>query len=179
MNGGTMLTFDTDQNGNLLTNALGQVTTTTNTTRIFQNVGLIKGSGAILASLNDLSGSTLAPGFGTFQTLNIGGNVTMGSNSTLSIVVGSLAGQNDLLAVGSNLTLNANSILNLSGGAVGNVYTVATSFAESGTFGTVTPNYNATYAGNDIMVQFIPEPSTMMLAAAGLLGLIALRRRSS
>ena len=179
MNGGTMLTFDTDQNGNLLTNALGQVTITTNTTRVFQNVGIIKGSGAILASLNDLSGSTLAPGFGTFQTLNIGGNVTMGSNSTLSIVVGSSAGQNDLLAVGSNLTLNANSILNLSGGAVGNVYTVATSFAESGTFGTVTPNYNVTYAGNDIMVQFIPEPSTMMLAAAGLLGLIALRRRSS
>ena len=179
MNGGTMLAFDTDQNGNLLTNALGQVTTTTNTARVFQNVGTIKGTGAILASLNDLSGSTLAPGFGSFQALNVGGAVTLGSNSTLSIVLGSLAGQNDLLAVGSNLTLNANSILNLSGGAVGNVYTVATAFAESGIFGNVTPNYEVTYAGNDIMVQFVPEPSTMMLAAAGLLGLLAMRRRSS
>ncbi len=75
--------------------------------------------------------------------------------------------------------MNANSILNLAGGAVGNVYTVATAFAESGTFGTVTPNYSVTYAANDIMVQFVPEPSTMMLAAAGLLSLVAFRRRKS
>ncbi len=179
MNGGTMLAFDTDQNGNLLTNALAQVTTTTNTARVFQNLGLIKGSGAILASLNNLSGSTLAPGFGTFQTLNVGGGVTLGSNSTLSIDLGLLPGQNDLLAVTSNLTLNANSILSLSGGAVGNVYTVATAFAESGTFGTVTPNYDVTYTANDIMVQFVPEPSSLVLAGAGLLGLLTLRRRKS
>lgn len=179
MNGGTMLAFDTDQNGNLLTNALNQVTTTTNTTRVFQNLGLIKGRGAILASLNNLSGSTLAPGFGTFQTLNVGGAVTMGSNSILSIDLGSLAGQNDLLAVGSNLTLNANSILDLSGGAVGNVYTVATAFAVSGVFSSVTPDYTVTYNPTDIAVQFVPEPSTLLLAAMGLTSVFMLRRRKS
>jgi hypothetical protein len=176
MNGGTMLAFDTDQNGNLLTNALGQVTTTTNVTRTFVNTGTINGNGTILASLNNLSGSTLAPGFG-FQTLNVGGGVTLGSNSTFSVELGLLAGQEDLLNVTSNLTLNANSILSLSGGAFGNVYTVAVASAVSGTFGSVTPDYTVTYGAGDIAVQFIPEPSTMMLVVTGLGGVIVLRRR--
>jgi hypothetical protein len=176
MNGGTMLAFDTDQNGNLLTNALGQVTITTNTSRVFENVGLIKGNGTISATLNNLSGSTLAPGLG-FQTLNVGGGVTLGSNSIFSVELGLLAGQEDQLDVGSNLTLSANSILDLSGGAVGNIYTVAVASAVSGTFGSVTPDYTVTYGPGDVAVQFIPEPSTMLLVITGLGGIVALRRR--
>lgn len=176
MNGGTMLAFDTDQNGNLLTNSLGAVTVTTNSSRVFENVGTINGNGSILASLNNLSGSTLAPGFG-FQTLNVGGGVTLGSNSTFSVELGLLAGQEDLLDVASNLTLNANSILSLSGGAVGNIYTVAVASAVSGTFGAVTPDYSVTYGSGDIAVQFVPEPSTMLLVIAGLGGIVAFRRR--
>jgi hypothetical protein len=176
MNGGAMLAFDTDQNGNLLTNALGQVTTTTNTTRVFENAGIIKGNGTILATLSNLSGGTLAPGLG-FQALNVGGSVTLGSNSTFSVELGLLAGQEGLLDVGSNLTLNANSILSLSGGAVGNVYTVAVASAVSGTFGSVTPDYTVTYGSTDIAVQFVPEPSTIMLVVVGLGGIVAFRGR--
>ncbi len=166
MNGGTVVTFDTDGSG------------TTNKSRVIANVGTIDGTGTFTASINSLSGSTVAPGLG-FGTLNVGGNVTLGSNSTLTIQLGLLAGQNDLLAVTSNLTLNANGLLSLSGGAVGNIYTVATAFAVSGTFGTVTPNYTVTYDPTDITVQFVPEPSTLFLAAMGLLGLVSLRRRTS
>ena len=172
MNGGNIVMFD-------YTNAAGLfVPPGTNFARAIVNAGSIQGNGTIYGSIKDVSGGIVAPGFG-FQTLTVAGSADFGSNSTLSIELGLLAGQTDVLNVGSNLTLNANSILTLSGGAVGNVYTVATAFAESGTFGTVTPNYEVTYAGNDIMVQFVPEPSTMMLAAAGLLGLVALRRRKS
>jgi hypothetical protein len=173
MNGGTMLAFDTDQNGNVITNA-GYATT--NTSRVFQNVGIIKGNGTISASLNNLSGSALAPGFG-FQTLAVGGSVTLGSNSTFSVELGLLPGQEDVLNTGSNLTLNANSILSLSGGAVGNVYTVAVASAVSGTFGSVTPDYTVTYGSTDIAVQFVPEPSTIMLVVVGLGGIVAFRRR--
>jgi hypothetical protein len=172
MNGGTMLPIDLDQSGNVITNGAGG----TNSARVFANLGTIEGNGKISASLNNLSGSTLAPGFG-FQTLNVGGSVTLGSNSTFSVELGLLAGQEDLLSVSSNLTLNANSILDLSGGAVGNVYTVATALAVSGTFGSVTPGYSIEYDPTDISVQFIPEPSTILLVVAGLGGLVALRRR--
>jgi len=95
----------------------------------------------------------------------------------LSLELGLLAGQEDLLNVGSNLTVNANSILDLTGGAVGNVYTVATALAVSGIFGSVTPDYTVTYNPTDITVQFVPEPSTVLLVASGLVGLVGLRRR--
>ncbi|HXI85609.1 MAG TPA: PEP-CTERM sorting domain-containing protein [Verrucomicrobiae bacterium] len=170
MNGGKLTLVDLD-------GAAGN-SIATNQSRVIANVGTIDGTGTFTASINSLSGSTVAPGLG-FGTLNVGGNVTLGSNSTLSIQLGLLAGQNDLLAVASNLTLNANSLLSLSGGAVGNIYTVATAFAVSGTFGTVTPNYTVIYDPTDIRVQFVPEPSSLVLAAAGLLGLMTLRRRNS
>jgi hypothetical protein len=170
MNGGklTLVDLDNTAGNSIATNAL----------RTIANVGTIDGTGTLIGSINSLSGSTVAPGLG-FGTLNVGGKVTIGSNSTLSIELGPLAGQNDLLAVTSNLTLNANSILSLSGGAVGNVYTVATAFAVSGIFGSVTPNYLVNYDPTDITVQFVPEPSTLFLAAMGLAGLVAIRRRSS
>jgi fibronectin-binding autotransporter adhesin len=170
MNGGkvTMVDLDGTAGNSIATNAL----------RTIVNTGTIEGSGTFTASINSLSGGLVTPGAG-FGLLSVGGNASFGSNSTFSVDLGLLTGQNDLLAVTSNLTLNANSILTLAGGAVGNVYTVATAFAVSGTFGTVTPNYNVTYDANDVMVQFVPEPSSLVLAAAGLFGLMTLRRRKS
>ena len=138
------------------------------------------GSGTISATISNLSGGFLSPGSG-FGTLNVAGSVDFGSNSTFFVELGLLPGQNDLLNVSSNLTLNANSILDLSGGAIGNVYTVATFAVESaltlGEFGSVTSDYTVTYGSTDIAVQFIPEPSTMMLVVTGLGGVIALLRR--
>ncbi len=169
MNGGNLVAVDLDQNGNVIK---------TNASRVFANVGTFEGTGTVLGSLNSLSGSLVAPGLG-FGTLNVGGGVTFSSNSTFSIDLGLLPGQNDLLAVTSNLTINASTFLSLSGGAVGNVYTVATASAVSGTFGSVTPDYIVNYNPTDITVQFVPEPSTVLLAVVGLLGLVSLRRRAS
>lgn len=133
------------------------------------------GSGSINGTISNLSGGFLSPGAG-FGTLNVAGNVDLGSNSTFSVELGLLAGQNDLLNVSSNLTLNANSILDISGGAVGNVYTVATAFAVSGVFGSVTSGYVVNYDPTDITIS-VPEPSTMFLVIAGLGGIVAFRRR--
>jgi hypothetical protein len=140
------------------------------------NGGSIIGVGTISGSVSNLSGGIVSPGISLGQ-INVGGSVAFGSNSTFVVELGPLAGQNDLLAVSSNLTLDANSILSLSGGAIGNVYTVATAFAVSGTFGTVTPGYTVTYDPADIEVRLVPEPSTLLLVAAGLAGLTVVRRR--
>jgi hypothetical protein len=168
MNGGSVVALDLDQTGAVLS---------TNVNRIIANLGTIGGNGTIFASINGGTNSFLIPGGLGLGTLNVAGNVTLGSNSTFVVDLGLLAGQNDLLAVSSNLTLNASSILNISGGAVGNVYTVATAFAVSGTFSSVTPGYIVTYDPTDITIQFVPEPSTLLLVVVGAAGLILARRR--
>jgi len=164
LNGGTVVAFDTD-------------TASTNVSRTIANLGTIGGNGTVFASLNNRTNSFLIPGGLGLGTLDVRGNVTLGSNSTFVVELGLLAGQNDLLTVGSNLVLDANSIINISGGAVGNVYTVATFNAVSGIFGTVTPSYSVTYNPNNIEITLVPEPSSLLLAIIGLAGLVAYRRR--
>jgi hypothetical protein len=161
-------------NGGLLEMADGAAV---NASRFLINTGKIVGNGTISGSVSNLSGGIMSPGF-SLGTIAVGGSVAFASNSTFVVELGLLPGQNDLLTVSSNLTLDANSILSLSGGAVGNVYTVATAFAVSGVFGSVTPGYTVNYDPADITIQFIPEPSTMLLVAVGLMGIVALRRRS-
>ncbi len=149
---------------------------TVNVRRFLSNAGLIQGNGAISGSLSNLAGGIVSPGL-SIGTISVGGSVTFGSNSTFVVELGLLAGQNDLLTVVSNLVLNAYSALNISGGAVGNVYTVATFSAVSGTFGTVTPNYDVSYNADNIAITVVPEPSSLLLTVIGLAGLVAYRRR--
>jgi hypothetical protein len=56
------------------------------------------------------------------------------------------------------------------------VYTVGTALAVSGTIGSVTPDYDLMYNLTGITVEFIREPSTIMLVAAGFGSLVLLRR---
>ncbi|HVM60606.1 MAG TPA: PEP-CTERM sorting domain-containing protein [Verrucomicrobiae bacterium] len=98
---------------------------------------------------------------------------TFGNGAVLQLA---LDADSDNISV-SNLILDANCNLSLSGGAVGNVYTVLTANAFSGTFGEVTPGYTVNYSPSLITVQVVPEPAAIFLAAVGLAGVLALRRR--
>ena len=99
--------------------------------RFIHNVGLINGNGTISASVSNLSGAVVSPGL-SLGTNTINGGMVFGSNATLTVELGSLSDQSDLLNLAGNLTLDPGSILNISGGAVGNATprTVRTSDAR-------------------------------------------------
>jgi len=146
----------------------------------------ISGSGTFsftgAANLVLSSGSTLAPGPGLSQ-LTVNGSVSFDSNATFSVELSLVDGTSDRLVITQGLTLDGNSILNIAGGVAGNIYTVATFNVSSllGTFGTVTPGYTVGYdnAGGALTLTVVPEPSALVLAAAGLLGLVMLLKRRS
>jgi hypothetical protein len=167
MNGGSVVALELNQSGA----AIG-----TNANRVIANAGTIAGNGTFYSSINTLSGGIVSPGL-SLGALNVAGNATFGSNSTLTIELSLVDGQSDLLAVGGNVTLDSSSALNISGGVVGNVYTVMTFSAVSGSFGTVTPNYTLSYNLNNLTIEVVPEPSTILLIGAGLPVLMMLRRR--
>jgi len=139
-------------------------TNSVNPARYLMNAGTLNGNGTISGSISNLPGAFVSPGFGV-GTNTINGSVAFGSNSTLSIDLGALAGQNDLLNVGNTLTLDANSVLNISGGAVGNVYTVATYSAVSGSFGSTTPFYSVTYNAGNLTIAPLPGTNTITASA--------------
>lgn len=139
--------------------------------------GQITGTGTITADVFGQAGSTWTPGPGIgIQSVN--GNVTFENGATFQVELSLVDSTSDRLNINGGLTLAPNSILTLSGGIVGNVYTVAQFTANSliGTFGTVTPNYLVTYDNPNgyifVSLQLIPEPSTLLLLASGL-GLVA------
>ncbi len=150
LNGGTIAMADTN---------------TVNVRRYLNNAGLIQGNGTISGSVSNLAGGVVSPGF-SLGTNAIGGDIVFGSNSAFVVELGALAGQDDLLSVASNLTLDANSVLNISGGAVGNVYTVATYSTRSGTFGSATPFYNIDYLSGALTIAPIPVTLTITATAS-------------
>jgi hypothetical protein len=143
--------------------------------RFIRNAGMISGSGTINASVTNVSGGVISPGL-SLGTLNIGGAVVFGSNSTLRIELG-VPGQNDLVTIAGIATIDSSSILNITGGSYGNIYTVMTYAAETGTFGTVSPGYVVAYNPNNITLEVVPEPSTLFLTLMGVGLAVRLRSR--
>ena len=133
--------------------------------RFLRNAGTINGSGTINASITNVSGGVISPGL-SLGTLNIGGSVVFGSNSTLNIELGT-PGLNDLVTIAGIATINPGSILNISGGSYGSIYTVMTFAASSGAFDTVSPNYIVAYNSTNLTLEVVPEPSTVFLTTFG------------
>ncbi len=126
---------------------------------------------------------TLSPGF-SIGTLNITGDLTLGSDAVLDIEFGEDGVSCDIIAVDGDLTLDGT--LNVNGGVLGSTYTFMTytgSLTNPDFILDVTglPPYVGRYAitAGDGQVTFmaIPEPATA--AWLGLAGLALLRRRPS
>ena len=139
------------------------------TTRQLENHGVIQGTGVVATAIVSLGG-TISPGF-SIGRLDVAGD-TFISNTTVAVELGALTGQNDLLAFGGSLIINSNCALNISGGTVGNVYTVMTFSARSGTFETNTTGYTVNYGSTVIWIAPVPLTSTIT-ATAGSNGAIA------
>jgi len=167
------------------------------------------GAGTFGTNLTQNGASTvLAPGASPgIMTINGNYNLTNGTlEIEIDGLAGAgLVGGHDLLDVDGTVTLNAtNSILDIIVGgpiSVGDLFLVIDNNladAISGTFGTVTTtagyafdlHYNSSLAGgdgNDLVLEVtevpssavIPEPSTFLLAALGLVALFILRRKRS
>jgi hypothetical protein len=116
----------------------------------------------------------LAPGasIGTLAT----GATTL--DGTLLVEVSGAAC--DLLDVTGLLTLGGTSVLDVDGTLSEDVYIIAQYDSRLGTFGDLTDvdlaGYTVDYnyaSGNQIALVRVPEPGTLALLAAGLLGLVA------
>ena len=98
------------------------------------NAGMMMGGGTINGSLT-MAGGTLAVGFSP-GTLNIGGNLTLGSASTTAIELGGTgAGQYDLINVSGNAALDGALVVTYWGGfSGGGSFPVMSWGSSSGTF---------------------------------------------
>lgn len=137
-----------------------------NSARAFVNAGTMNGNGTINASVTNVSGGVMSPGF-SIGTNTVAGNLAFGSNSTLVVELGSLAGETDLLTVGGTATFDPNSILAISGGVAGNVYTAMTFSARSGFFGALPPGYLVTYDATTMWIELAAATQTITATATG------------
>ncbi|HVM60277.1 MAG TPA: autotransporter-associated beta strand repeat-containing protein [Verrucomicrobiae bacterium] len=157
---------------------------------------LLAGSATTLLVNN---GGTLAPGdsVGLFK-INGGQGLVLASNANYAVDLNGLTfgSQYDSTLVGSGLVNLSNSVLDVNLGftpAVGSqfdILTNATGAAIEGTFAGLpegstfldnSTDFEITYlggTGNDVVLTVIPEPSSLVLAASGLVMLMMFRRRS-
>lgn len=112
-------------------------------------------------------GLIVPQGYVGTASLSVQGNVSLGNNTQLDILLGS-GGVGSRLAVQGNLSLaGANTALTLSGGDAGASYIVATYTGSlTDTFDGVTPGYSVSYATpGQIRVTVAPEPMSLSLLA--------------
>jgi hypothetical protein len=141
--------------------------------------GTLGGSGSLAGSLVSSTGTRVAPGnsIGTFTV----GSATLGGSLQVEYD-GTGAGSIDLLNVLGNLNISAATadFSQLGAPADDPAYIFATYGSLTGTFASllnVPAGYavNYAYAGNNIALVAIPEPTTLAMILAG--GVIAIRRR--
>ncbi|MCC7351119.1 MAG: PEP-CTERM sorting domain-containing protein, partial [Phycisphaerales bacterium] len=140
----------------------------------FQGGSLI-GNGTVDASV--AMAGVISPGH-SIGALTIIGDATFASGGTLQIELSNLDNTSDLLTVGGLLDLTAaGDHLNLTGGILGQTYTIAGFNNITGQFDHVTSGYDVTYdLGNKLIsVTAVPEPGTLGVLAMA--GLTLLRRR--
>lgn len=141
--------------------------------------GSIQGEGTISGDI-DLAG-TIAPGtsIGTLtlddNAVSAEGDLTFASGGEYAAELGT-PGSADLLDLTGTLDLTTSgAVLSLSGGQLGETYTIANYDSVASTFDSVTPGYTPDYGPNSLEVTVVPEPTTVALLGLG--GLAMLPRR--
>ena len=119
------------------------------------NAGMLMGSGTVTGSVI-FTGGTLAVGFSP-GTLNIGGNLTLGSASTTAIELGGTGGgQYDLINVAGNAALDGALVVTYWGGfSGGGSFPVMNWGSSSGAFASTSfpaAGFTLTYGGTGMML---------------------------
>jgi fibronectin-binding autotransporter adhesin len=176
--------------GNVNINAGDSVVTlhdsaTTMTAPSVQVGGTLKGNGTVVGDVVSVAGSTIEPGT-SIGTLTVTGNLSLAGS--LDIEYNQANTQKiDKLLVSGDLDLTGGILdfaLETGGSALTDLaYVFATYGTRSGSLPTeqnVPAGYRVEYAygGNSIALVEVPEPSTLVLLALGLLGIAVYRRRS-
>ena len=146
------------------------------------NNGGVLGGVGMVGSVTVYAGGHMAPGDNNIGTLIVSGDVDFESGELDIVGEGN---SNTSLSVAGNLILSGNTTLDVTGSLSAGPYTIANySGSLNGQFGTLdVPNgYTINYGtGSDssITLSAVPEPSTLVLLAAGAFGVIGygVRRR--